>query len=122
MLKFMVVLYRRKDVTKAEFRTHLRDVHGLLAMKLPGMRRYVQNHPAEDSKRQPPPWDAIVELYWDDRAAMEKAWASAEGAASDADLELFADLDRTAWSVVEELEGNVESATLRVAGQPEPYA
>ena len=116
MLKFMVVLYRRKDMTEAGFRTHLRDIHGPLAMKLPGLRRYIQDYPADDGKRKAPAWDAIVELYWDVWAAMEKAWASPEGAASDADLEMFVDLERTAWSVVEPLEGGTESATSRVEG------
>lgn len=116
MLKFMVVLYRRKDMNRGEFRHHLRNVHGPLAMKLPGLRRYQQNYPADDPKRKAPSWDAVVELYWDDWPSMEKAWASAEGAASDADLKLFADLERTAWSVVEELEGDMNSSTLHATG------
>ena len=45
----------------------------------------------------------IVELYFDDRDAMEAAWASPEGSASDADLPAFAALTRTTWSVVEEV-------------------
>jgi uncharacterized protein (TIGR02118 family) len=117
MLKFMVVVYRRKDMSKPDFRNHLQQIHGVLAMKLPGLRRYKQNYPAEDPNRKAPLWDAIVELYWDDWASMEKAWASPEGAASDADLALFADLEHTTWSVVEELEGNIGSGLLRVAGE-----
>lgn len=116
MLKFMVVLYRRKDMNRNEFRHHLRNVHAPLAMKLPGLRRYMQNYPADDPKRKAPSWDAIVELYWHDRASMEKAWASAEGATSDADLKLFADLERTTWSVVEELDGDIKSSTLQATG------
>jgi len=112
MLKFMVVLYRRKDMSREEFRHHLRDVHGRLAMKLPGLRKYTQNYPALDPQRNAPTWDAIVELYWDDWEAMEAAWASAQGAASDADLKLFADLKLTAWSVVEEYEGEGKSSPL----------
>ncbi|MFZ0805112.1 MAG: EthD domain-containing protein, partial [Candidatus Sulfotelmatobacter sp.] len=54
-------------------------------------------------KRTPPPWDAIIELYFESRESMEAAWASPQGAASDADLPLFADMTRTTWSVVEEL-------------------
>jgi uncharacterized protein (TIGR02118 family) len=102
MLKFMVVLYRRPDLSVERFKDHLRSVHGPLARKLPGLRRYVQNHVVNDVKREHPGWDAIVELYFDDRAAMEAAWASPEGAASDADLPAFADLSRSTWSVVEE--------------------
>lgn len=67
-----------------------------------GLKRYVQNHALEDSKRQPPAWDAVIELYWENREAMEAAWASPEGAAATADLEAFADLPRSSWSIVEE--------------------
>src|SRR5271169_125079 len=102
MLKFMVVIYRRRNLTSAEFRRHLEDIHGPLAKNLPSLRRYVQNFVAADPKRESPGWDAIVELYFDNWAAMEAAWASPQGAASDADLPAFADLTRTAWSVVEE--------------------
>jgi uncharacterized protein (TIGR02118 family) len=103
MLKFMVVLYRRPDLSQQEFRRHLREVHGPLAQKLPGLRKYVQNYVCDDPKRKHPGWDAIIELYFDDSASMEGAWASAEAKASDADLPLFADLKRTTWSVVEEI-------------------
>ncbi len=103
MVKFMVVLYRRRDLSQAEFRQHLTQVHAPLAKRLPGLKKYLQNHPATDPKRNAPGWDAIVELYWDDWATMEAAWASPQGAASDADLPAFADLDRTTWSVVDEI-------------------
>jgi uncharacterized protein (TIGR02118 family) len=102
MLKFMVVVYRRPEMTRENFRRHLEKVHGPLAMKLPGLRKYVQNYTSDDPKRQPG-WDAIVELWFDDRETMEGAWASPQGAASDADLTLFADLNRTTWSIVEEI-------------------
>ena len=105
MLKFMVVLYKRPDLTREQFRRHLEEIHGPLAKNLPGLRKYRQNHVSADPKRKSPGWDAIVELYFDDWAAMEAAWASPQGAASDADLELFADLTRTTWSVVEETIG-----------------
>ena len=103
MLKFMVVLYRRPDLTPAQFRHHLETIHAPLAKALPGLKKYAQNHVTPDSKRNHPGWDAIIELHFDDRETMEAAWASPQGAASDADLPSFADLGRTAWSVVEEL-------------------
>jgi uncharacterized protein (TIGR02118 family) len=103
MLKFMVVLYRRSDLSQKEFRRHLREVHAPLAQKLPGLRKYVQNYVCDDPKRMHPEWDAIIELYFDDWETMEHAWSTAEGRASDADLPLFADLTRTTWSVVDEV-------------------
>ena len=103
MLKFMVVLYRRPDLTREQFRQHLERIHAPLAKALPGLRHYRQNHVSDDPTRTPPAWDAVIELYFDDLNSMETAWASPHGAASDADLPRFADLKRTSWSVVEEL-------------------
>jgi len=102
MLKFMVVLYRRPGMTPAGFRRHLQEIHGPLARRLPGLRKYTQNFVVPDPKRDPS-WDAIVELYFDNWETMEAAWVSPQGAASDADLPLFADMNRTSWSVVEEI-------------------
>jgi uncharacterized protein (TIGR02118 family) len=103
MLKFMVVLYRRPDLNSAQFRQHLEQIHAALARKLPGLKRYKQSHVIADPSRPHPEWDAIVELYFDSWDSMEAAWASPQGAASDADLPLFADMTRTTWSVVEEI-------------------
>lgn len=103
MLKFMVVIYRRPDLTPAEFRQHLQEVHGPLVKDLPGLKKYAQNYVCPDPRRKLPGWDAIVEVYFGSWEAMEAAWQSPQGAASDADLPAFADLSRTTWSVVEEV-------------------
>jgi uncharacterized protein (TIGR02118 family) len=108
MIKFIVVIYRRPDMSRNEFQRYLRDVHGPLAKKLPGLRKYVQNFVQEDPKRKRPAWDAVVELYFEDRMSMETAWASEQGAASDADLPAVADLNRTTWSVVEEITSTLD--------------
>lgn len=104
MLKFMVVLYKKPGMSEEGFRRFLREVHGPLALKIPGLRQYKQNHAVEDEKRKHPGWSAIVELFFDDRDAMEAAWATPEGQAATADVAEFADLSRTTWSVVEEEE------------------
>lgn len=103
MLKFMVVIYRHPKLTPEQFRQHLQEIHGPLAKNLPGLRKYVQNIACSDPKRQSPGWDAVVELYFDDWSSMEAAWASPQGAASDADLPAFVDLNRTTWSAVDEV-------------------
>ena len=102
MLKFMVVLYKKPGTSEAEFHRFLREVHGPMALKMTGLRRYVQNHVIPDEKRKRPGWDAVVELYFDDWDSMEAAWATPEGQAATADVGEFADLSRTTWSVVEE--------------------
>jgi uncharacterized protein (TIGR02118 family) len=104
MLKFIVTVYKRQDFSRAEFVRYFREVHGPLAEKLPGLRRYVQNFVADDPRRKHPGWEAVIELYFDDYAAMETAWASPAGQAATEDLTVFADLSRTTWSVVEEIQ------------------
>jgi uncharacterized protein (TIGR02118 family) len=102
MLKFIVVLYRRPDVAPEAFHSNLRNEHGPLAERIPGLRRYVQNHVAPDPTRAHPGWDAVVELYWDDWPAMEAGWRSPEGQRATNHLAEFADLSRSTWSVVNE--------------------
>lgn len=101
MLTFMVVLYR-PDMSESEFHNFLPDVHGPMALRIPGLRKYFQNHVAPDPGREHPGWSAIVELYFDDWNSMEEAWATPEGQAATADVEQFADLSHTSWSVVQE--------------------
>jgi uncharacterized protein (TIGR02118 family) len=103
MLKFMVVIYQRPGMSSEEFRRHLTEVHGPPTNRLPGPRRYVQNHVPADRKGDSPGWNAVIELYFDDWAAMEGAWPSPERAASDSDLPPFAELTRATWSVVDEI-------------------
>ena len=102
MLKFVVVLYRRPDLSPEAFFANLRDEHGPMAERIPGLRRYVQNHVLSDPKREHPGWDAVIELSWDDWESMEAAWATPEGQAATDHLQALADLSRTTWSVVEE--------------------
>jgi uncharacterized protein (TIGR02118 family) len=97
-----VVLHRRPNLSAEEFRANLRNMHGPMAERIPGLRRYIQNHVALDPSRTHPGWDAVVELYWDDHASMEAAWRSPEGEAATRHLEEFVDLSASTWSVVDE--------------------
>jgi uncharacterized protein (TIGR02118 family) len=101
VLKFVVVLSKRPDLSEEHFRKFLCDVHRPLALKIPSLLRHVVNFPAADESRKHPQWDAIVELYFEGREAMEAAWRSLEGTAATRDLEEFADLSRSSWSIVE---------------------
>lgn len=102
VLKFIVVLYRRPDVSLEQFQHILSGEHAVLAERLPGLRRYVQNHVAADPKHKHPGWDAVVELSWDDWSSMEAAWATDEGKRATDHLADFVDLGRSTWSVVRE--------------------
>ena len=103
MLKFMVVIYKRPGMSGEEFRRDLTEVKWAPANRLPGLRRHRQNHVRADRKRNSPGGNRVIELYFGDWAAMEVAWASREGSASDSDLPARAELTRATWSVVGEI-------------------
>lgn len=102
MVKFVVVLYRRPDVSEGKFRAILRGEHGAMAEQIPGLRKYVQNHVVADPNRKHPGWDAVIELYWDDRPSMEAGWSAPQGRRATDHLAKFVDLSRSTWSVVQE--------------------
>jgi uncharacterized protein (TIGR02118 family) len=102
MIKFIVVLYKKTDLSVEQFRQYFRDVHGPMAREIPGLRRYIQNYALSSPNRKPPGWHGVAELYFDNWQAMEEAWATPEGQRATNDLEAFVDLSQTTWSPVEE--------------------
>ena len=83
MIKTIGLLGRKDSWTHAEFMTHWTQVHAPLAHAVPGLRRYVQNHIAGERTRSDIEAldlaiDGIAELWFDDRAAYERALASPE--------------------------------------------
>jgi uncharacterized protein (TIGR02118 family) len=102
VIKFLVVLYRRRSWDHEQFLRYFRTIHEPLASALPGLQRYVYNVPADDPNRSKPAWDAVVELFFADYASMQAAWDTAEGENATSDLPRFADLELSTWSVVDE--------------------
>jgi len=86
MIKRMSLLTRRPDISPADFREHWFTTHAdLLRELLPEARGYVQNlwlGPGPNPLRPPGPHriDGIVELWFDDEAAMSAAFTSERGA------------------------------------------
>lgn len=80
----MGLLDRRSDTSQEEFRRYWREVHGPLAARLPGLRRYEQNlvtnrsQLAIDHARGNWDLDGISHLAFDDRTAMDAAASAAE--------------------------------------------
>jgi uncharacterized protein (TIGR02118 family) len=72
MLKVMVFLRKRDDLSRDQFREHWRGPHGAIALRMPGLRKYVHNHAVADGG----PWDGIAEMWFDDQAAMAAALSS----------------------------------------------
>ena len=97
MIKSVGLLTRKGGLTHEDFVKHWLEVHAPLAHAVPGVRRYVQSHIVETTDVE---IDGIAELWYDDRAAMERANASAEAKRLHADGALF--IGRIKSFVVEE--------------------
>jgi len=103
MLKLVGFLKRRQGMTPETFQAHWRERHAELGRKVPGVRRYVQNHTLLSGYRdRQPVWDGVVELWFDDLAAFRGAWASDEMAPIRADEPAFLDLPSCGGLLAEE--------------------
>ena len=82
MIVRMGLLTRKPGITTERFRRHWREVHGPLAARMPGLRRYHQNHMVDTSPfgigSSAGNWrlDGISELWFDDVGSMRAAVAS----------------------------------------------
>ncbi|MGH2694618.1 MAG: EthD family reductase [Actinomycetota bacterium] len=103
MTKFVVVITKRPDLSDDAFRRYFLDVHLPVALRMDGLVRHVVNFAGDDPTRARPGWDAVVELYFEDRDRMEEAWRSPAGEAATADLAAFTDPELTSWSLVDEV-------------------
>jgi len=75
MFKRMSILEKRPGDDRAFFSQHWRERHGPLVARLPLIRTYVQNHVEEVYEPGSFRVDGIVELLFDDAAAMNEAFA-----------------------------------------------
>jgi uncharacterized protein (TIGR02118 family) len=83
MIKVVGLLTRRPEFTHEQFVRHWLEIHGPLALAVPGIRRYVQSHIVGTHTRPDIPEtdveiDGIAELWYDDEAALARAAASPE--------------------------------------------
>ena len=81
-----------------DFHQHWRSRHAALIVRLPGIRRYVQNFPATADA----PYDAIAESSFDDTAAMKALARTPEYAAVLADEPDFIDRPSMGSIITEE--------------------
>jgi uncharacterized protein (TIGR02118 family) len=77
MIKGVFLVKRKPSMLRAEFKRHWKEVHAPLALKLPGLRRYVQSHTVDEAYEWAEPrWDGVAHLYFDDAEAAERAMVS----------------------------------------------
>jgi len=105
MIKTVGLLTRKSGWTHEQFMKHWVGTHAPLAHKVPGLRRYVQNHiqgerTRADIEATAVEIDGIAELWFDDQAALETASRTPEMKALHADGALF--IGRIKSYIVEE--------------------
>jgi len=101
MVKIVLLLYRRPDLSADEFRRHWHARHRPLLERLPGLRRLVLNDVLPGPAGAPGACDGIAEDWFDSPDAMQAAFAAAEGQAVAAN---FLDLSRLQLLVLDERE------------------
>ena len=84
MLKVFSLIKRREDLSLEEFRRWILEQHAPMGRQLPGLRQYHVSVIETDDPALP--YHAVTELYFDDEAAFEAAFASDAGTAAGADV------------------------------------
>ena len=65
---------RKAGISLNEFRRHWIEIHGEIARKIPGVRRYVQSHVIDEAYSfAEPRWDGVAQLWWDSPEALTEA-------------------------------------------------
>lgn len=99
MIKMVNLLDRKEGLSHEEFVERWRGSHAEMAADLPGLQRYVTSVPRDPERAA---YDGIVELWFEDSAAMSDAFESEVGRAVQADAAEFADVEAGPTMVVEE--------------------
>jgi uncharacterized protein (TIGR02118 family) len=114
MIKRLTLIYRRDGMSVEEFRRHWLEVHGPLAARTPGLRRYVQHHVLESRSRhnvlRP---DGIAELWFDSAEEERRFFDSELGRLQREDGRNFVGFSTS--FVVEEHEFDLAAATAGAA-------
>lgn len=103
MTKAVIVLRKRSDIDWERFRNYWLSDHAEITSKLPGLRRYTQDHMPKEPRQEDRPCDGLEELEFDSPEALQTALASDAGVAVIRDLENFADTSASGLMVVEEV-------------------
>ena len=78
MYKCVFLIKFRPELDPDAVRLAWRTSHAELALKIPGIRRYVQNHWVETGLGSERTYDGTVDCWFDSREAYEASWTSPE--------------------------------------------
>lgn len=99
MTKMVDLLVRKDGYSHEEFAERWQSEHAEIAKDLPGLRKYATSVPTNPEAVE---YDGVLELYFDDAAALDEAFKSEVGERVQADAAEFIDLDAGPTLVVEE--------------------
>jgi uncharacterized protein (TIGR02118 family) len=104
MIKLIYCITRKTDLSVEEFQKHWRETHAPIAARIPGVRRYVQNHtlPELYIRGPVPAYDGAAEVWFDDIDSFRAALGTPEIAAAREDELKFIDHSRSALFITEE--------------------
>lgn len=103
LVKGIWQLPRKPGMSLGRFRKYWLEVHGPLALKLPGLGRYVQSHLIDEAYRYADPrFDGVAQLWFASAEAMAAAFASPAGKALAADGAEFIDTSRMRYFLAQE--------------------
>jgi uncharacterized protein (TIGR02118 family) len=83
MLKVISLLKRKEDISLEDFRRWAMEEHPQIGKTMPGLRHYRMSVVLEDNPALPA--DAVSEMWFDDMAARNAAFATDTGKAAAAD-------------------------------------
>lgn len=107
MYKVMWICRFNKSMTREQAREHWRTTHAQLALKVPGMIGYVQNHCTETIGMDLPGGgsliiDGVAEAWWRSEDEYDAAMSSPEWAALLEDGAINFDVDTMVAAVIDE--------------------
>ena len=104
MIKLIYSFKRKEGLSVEEFQRYWRETHGPIAARIPGVRRYVQNHtlPELYDTKHPPAYDGAAELWFDSLESMRAGFASPENQAAREDEKNFIDHSGAVLIIAEE--------------------
>ncbi|SFR66307.1 EthD family reductase [Halogeometricum limi] len=99
MIKLVNLVSRREGYTHEEFVERWLGEHTDIAKEMPGLKKYTTSVPTDPERSE---YDGIVELYFEDMAALSAAFESEAGERTNADAAEFIDMEAGPTMYVEE--------------------
>lgn len=102
----IALLSRKPGMSVEGFQNYWREHHGPLAAKVPGLRRYVQDHPMPElyGSRNAPLCDGVAEAWFDSLEDLQRSTETPEVKAVRADEPNFIDVSKLVFLLTEDIE------------------